>query len=133
MTRSEFEEQFQRLIKTYGQKDFPPERIKLVWEETNFLVHDRFRKMVDYFIGEFKYAPLLKDFREYVVKLREEIWAKTKEQEAKNAKDFWQGTYHPDEIKHIGTTIRKRIMHQMPDSDWSQFMEGLKNSVGPKA
>lgn len=85
-------------------------------------------KIIDKFIGECRSAPLIPDFREVVSKSREVLVDKQREQYRKDAKDFWGGTFHDDEVKQIVSTIKRRLLGECPDDEWNAHMETLRSA-----
>lgn len=57
MQRKEFEEQIDRLVDTYGEKNFSVERVKILWEKFKFEKVDYFRNAVSNLIAENFTAP----------------------------------------------------------------------------
>lgn len=82
--------------------------------------------MVDFFIGEFKTAPLLPEFRDFISKLREMQRLADRERQAKDAKDFWNSSYHKDDVKWIVQMIKARLLNEVSDEDYSKFLSTLK-------
>lgn len=128
MTYSEFDIEMSRLRKTFAATAYGEERTKLIWQEVSWLPIATFRKMVDIFIGSFKSAPLIPDFRDMMAKVRAEAYEANRVQHKKDADDFWAGTYHTDDIKVIVGTIKRRLLGQCSDEEWASHMATLSQA-----
>lgn len=127
MNQGQFDRQIQRLVSNFGRTAYSPERAILIWKEVSNLSSEWLENTVDRFIGEFRQAPLIQDFREAIAEERERIWKTEKRQHEKDAKDFWESSYHSDEIATICQTIRARMNGNLSDSDYSNFQAMLKD------
>lgn len=70
MNQRLFTEQLNRLIGTFSETAFKPERIRAISNIVESIPEPWLKEIVDTFIDNFKYAPLPKDFREAVYALR---------------------------------------------------------------
>lgn len=125
MTFDQFMPQMNRLVTTFGKNAYGEERVKLIYRTVKDFDLGWWSKTVDDFIGYFRQPPLLTEVAEKASAERERRWADEKKQHAQDAKDFWEGTYHSDEIKGICMTIRSRIEGRVNDHDWGKFMNLL--------
>lgn len=80
MTIQEFQHQISRLASAFSGNGFNTERVNMIWKEVNTLPVEAMVNIVDYFIGDYKYAPMVKDFREQASMARERIWTAKKRQ-----------------------------------------------------
>lgn len=125
MTQQEFIRQMNRLISVYGVAFYAEERRKLVWNEVGMLPDATVTRIVDSMIGSLRQAPLLPEFREYAAREREKAWLAEKKLRADDAKEFWSGSLMPDETREICQIIKKRLLNQVSDKDWTTFMKGI--------
>jgi hypothetical protein len=120
MKHDEFAKQIDRLIVQFGKQSYSEERAALIWKEMFHIDAHEMEKVVDKFIGEFRHAPLLTDFRDELAKNREQKREKDKEREAQP----WSAL-PDDEIRMVMQTITKRSLGQVPDDEWRGFMSTL--------
>lgn len=132
MTEQEFNTQVQRLVNNFGKQAYSPERALLLWREVNDFSGRWFSNTVDKFIGELKHAPLLPEFREEISKERERLWNQEKDNHKKEVSDFWEGTFHTDEVKSICEKIRRRLKMEASEEEYSQFVKMLNYAVNHK-
>jgi hypothetical protein len=64
MTAAHFNQQMGRLYSLFGEKNFPPERLKIIWSSVEGLDDGSFTKIINHFVSSFRQAPLPKDFNE---------------------------------------------------------------------
>lgn len=136
MNRSFFQQQMNRLGDTFGVNQYKIERIEVIWKEVRDFSDSWFSKTVDKFIGECRHAPLMAEFRDEISKERERMAYGEKRQHTQDAKDFFQGTYMPDDVKAIVQTIVNKIQFnglRIPDEkeeqDYQQFIKLLDNAA----
>ncbi len=125
MTRNDFQCQINRLKICYGEKYYNEEVIKLLWREVGTLDYKWFESLVDEMIASSKFAPTVSDFREQVLLTREKQWAAAKQRARIESKEFWSSTFHPDEMKFMFGEIKRKIMGQISDEDWNNFLKLL--------
>lgn len=125
MNQIEFQVQMSRLIDQFGKHSYGTERVALVWEEVKEFNPQWFKKTVDKFIGEFRNAPLMPDFREEISKERERLWHLEKQRHSQDSREFWESSFLPEEEKWICKTIRDRLSRKISDEDFSQFQKLL--------
>lgn len=129
----EFMIQMNRITNCFGSKYFPMERIKLIKEETKDLGNFELARIVDYFVGNSKFAPTVEDFRKQKALLREQKNARLKAFNAQQAQDFWEGKYAPEEKTWIMENIRKRFRGEISDEDYSAFLKVVEHSAEEKS
>lgn len=66
MQSGEFNEQINRLKTTYGDKNYPDERITAIWNETRNLDFYEFENVITRIIGAERYAPMVDKIKEYI-------------------------------------------------------------------
>lgn len=123
-----FKTQMDRMKANYGEDKFPKEKIALIWEELKEFSPKQVKSICDFVLGNNQWAPTIQPFREFASMLREKLRQFEREQERQDAKDFWEGTYHSDEVKSIVQTIKLRMEGKVTDDEWKQFQEILKKS-----
>lgn len=67
MTREEFQSQMSRLIKVYGDRAYPPERMQIIWRKIQFRHPKIFESSVDALIADNAHPPLLSKIMEMLV------------------------------------------------------------------
>lgn len=130
MTQQHFQIQMNRLSRVFANA-YNEERTKLLWRELESLSDQWFTRVVDKFIGECRYAPLMPEFREEASKERERTWGKEKQRNAIEAKEF-QAKLSTDEMREVCKQIRKKAAGGMSDGDFAKFMANL-GSIGRRA
>lgn len=129
MNIQEFNTQMQRLVSNFGKNSYPDEKARLIWGEVRDFQGSWLQRAVDRFIGDFRQAPLVQDFREAAAKERERSWSLQKKQHEQDAKDFYAGTYQPEEVRVICQFIIKRMQGGVSDEDWRNFITHLNTSA----
>ena len=79
MTNEQFKEQITRLINTYSERQYPPERIKGIYKALKHVSYEAFKEAVTDLITDSLYAPMLSKLREACVKHEEVQRRKVKE------------------------------------------------------
>jgi len=64
MSPFEFKTQIERLNNVFGERSFPEERSKLLWEAFKECDAEWFRRACNFFIGESRFPPTLSQFKE---------------------------------------------------------------------
>lgn len=113
----------------YGEDRFPVEKCDLIWQELKEFSPKQIANVCAVIMAESRFAPTLVEFRERAGMLREKIRQWEREQERRDAADFWEGTFHSSEVKMIVATIRDRIAGKCPDDVWADFQAGLKRAA----
>lgn len=129
MTEQQFAGQMSRLTEVFGKQSFGTERAALVWQQVRELEAGWFRGVVDGFIGECRQAPLVSDFSGAVAEERERRWRIEKAQNAKEAKEFFQGSFSDDDRSMLLQGIIKRLRGQMAGPEWTAFTGMLDQTI----
>lgn len=129
MNKNSFQQQISRLVETFGANHYKPERINLIWGEIQDLSDWWMAKTMDRFIGELRQPPLMVEFREEISKERERLWKIEKAKNEKDAKDFYSGTYAPEDKKTICQMISKRLQGKVSDAEYATFIEHLEHAA----
>lgn len=127
MTGECFQQQIGRLERQFGK--YGTERCTLLWREVKDFSEKWLEESVDSFISSSRHTPLLIDFSEKISAERERLWRVEKEKNAKEAKEFYHGSYKPDDVRTICQYIIKRIMSGVSDLDFSKFIEHLVDTA----
>lgn len=69
MTKFDYERLFIKLITQFGSKAFSQDRINLIYDEVKNITSHDFERLVTYFIGHSKTAPLVPEFRKAIYDL----------------------------------------------------------------
>ena len=110
----------------YGSQHMGQAKSEMYWNELKDFSPKQVLNVMTILIGECKMAPTLVEIRDRCAQLREKIRQFEREQERKDAADFWSGTYHPNDVKMIVATIKDRVFGNCDDKTWSEFMDFLK-------
>lgn len=101
----------------------------MIWKQMRDIPDYDFEIMITEFLASVRLAPLLPDFCAKASEIRERIRQKQREKERQDSKDFWSGTYHPEEQKWMFDLIRNRIKELVPDSEWLPFIKLLEENA----
>jgi len=88
MTNEEFKEQITRLISTYSERQYPPERIKGIYKALKHVSYKAFQGAVTDLITDSLYAPMLSKLREACVKHEEVERRKVKEKIREDVENY---------------------------------------------
>lgn len=66
MTHQEFIAEMGRLSQVFGERSYPTERTKLIWNVSQSLPVETFRRVVEGFIGSSRQPPLMPEFRDAI-------------------------------------------------------------------
>jgi len=129
MTQFEFDSQMVRLVKTFGKAAYADERCFILWQEVKDMPASWFIRTVNEFIGSYRQAPLLAEFREAVAKGREKVYEIQKRQHKQDAHGFMQGDTFPnnEEIQYRCEMIRRRLKGGVSDAEYAEFIEQLES------
>lgn len=125
MTEQQFAFQMNRLAKAFPNA-YSDERIRLVWREIGSLEGSWLEKTVDRFIGEFRHAPLMPEFREAAAIERERVREIQKREEKQGAEAF-MSALSESETRGICEQIRRRLQGYTSDAEFNQFQNVLSN------
>lgn len=112
MQFTEFNNQMNRLISTFGKNAYGDERLQLIWREVKDHSYPWFIDAIDDFIGNHRLPPLMSDFSNKIADERERLWRIEKRQHAEESTalgTFW-GTFTDIQIKNTCEDIRAMIM-----------------------
>jgi hypothetical protein len=128
MDWSEYKQQIARLRSVYGDRNYPDERVMVLWGEVKEFPFFWFKKIVDRFIGESLKPPMLPEFRTEAAKERERQREKEKTDERKTGKEFLGQVYGPEEVQTIASMIKRRLQGKVDDVVWNEFMAQIDSS-----
>jgi hypothetical protein len=123
-----FKEEMNKLKANYGQDKFPSALTSMIWDELKEFSPKQIRSICDFVTRSYEGTPRINAFRNGASMLREKIRQFEREQQRQEAKDFWEGTYHPNEVKAIVQTIKLRLEGKVTDDEYKQFQEMLLSS-----
>lgn len=127
MRPDEFQMQMNRLITQFGKGQYSDERTKLIWREVKDFTNGWWEKTVDQLLLSCRQAPLSQEIGEHVAKERERIWQIEKKKNSKEAKEFFNSSYGPEDTRTVCQTIIKRLQGSMGDKDYDSFKSMIKN------
>lgn len=129
MTPAEFQRQMNRLVDQFGKSTYGTERCTLIWREIQDFSGMWWEKTVDKFLLTCRQAPLMDELASEIGAERERLYKQQKKQHEQDAKDFYSGAYQPDDVKTICQYMVKRIMGEVSDEDYAQFLKHLKEAA----
>lgn len=129
MTSGEFHQHLGRLSEQYGKAAYSQARAELIWREVKDFSPFWWEKTVDHLLITCRQAPLHAEFGELIGRERERLWRIEKDKNAKDAKDFFSGTYQPDDVKTICQMIKMRLQQKVGDEEYSSFVQHLDHAA----
>jgi len=129
MTSEVFHKHLGRLREQFGKAAYSQTRAELIWREVKQFDAEWWEKTVDKFLLTCRQAPLMDELAQEIGAERERAYKLQKEQHAKDAKDFFAGTYQPEDVKTICQYMVKRILGQVSDEDYAVFVKHLKETA----
>lgn len=57
-------------------------------------------------------------------------WEERKERRKQQAEDFMRAECHPEDVRWIIATIKRRLSNDCSDEEWAQFMSILEANKG---
>lgn len=131
MTFDQFKNQIHRLSLTFGEKNYPDERVLIFWKEFKYTDFNLFQEAISRAIAEEPRAPLISKLRDYVGGVRQEFYLKQKEKNKKEAEEFFHSEFDSVDVNFIVQTTIQRMSGKVPDRDWSEFLNTVR-SMGNK-
>jgi len=131
MNHGEFSMQMSRLVANFGDRNYSDERIKLFWREAEPLDITMWKRIVEKFIAECRYAPLLPELREAISVEREYQHEVNKRKYRQEAEEFMWGKLADDEISFAVSGIVKRMKNEMSEEDWTAHQRILASLGKP--
>ena len=120
------QEDFSRMVGTWGERYFPQERAKLILKELSMLKEDHREWVVDDLIGNMRHAPTVADVRSKVSEFRIKRYERAKTKQSNEAKEFFSKQIIPIEDRmNILDTIKKRISGQIGDAEYKVLTDTL--------
>lgn len=119
MTHEDFDYQMGRLMNCFGDKHYPKERQIMIWKEINSQTAAWMMRTVDEMVGCCRFPPLLPEFREAMVKERERVFSRRRNQD--DPEEAWSNLA-PEEIrarfrKIIQEAMAPEVTPQDPEPD----------------
>lgn len=119
-----FKQQVDRLNAQFNRA-FSEEKTALLWREVSEMSDDWMRITVDKFIGDCRYAPMLKEFREEVAVSRERLHERQKERNRVESESAMRQIFDGPMITSICKTITDRMRGGVTDQTFEQFTRGI--------
>lgn len=124
-----FLEEIKKIKANYGEQHFSDQMASMIWGELKDFSPKQIRSVFAIAIKENEFAPKMNVFYDLASRLREKIRQFDREQERQDAKDFWAGTYHTEDVKMIVRTIKDRMEGKCDDNTWREFQQLLKTTA----
>lgn len=121
-----FAESIATMKANYGTDKFPKEKVDLIWNELKEFSPKQIKSVCSFVLANNSYAPTIQPFREFSSMLREKLRQFDREQERRDAHDFWAGSYTPDDKKWIVKMIKDRLAGKVSDEVYNSFKNDLK-------
>lgn len=131
MNALEFKAGMDRLYSVFGEMHYPGEIKKLIWDAVKPYSDDFLYLTISEMISVFPInkPPQIADFREAAAKEREKLHERQKAGFRQDADDFFHGSkYADDDRAFFMNSIKKRMLGQMSDDEWTAFMNILNQS-----
>lgn len=126
MEKPLYQRQMNRLAETFGATQYKPERLELIWREVKDLPEHWMTQTVDQFIGEFRQAPLLPEFREAVSRFREKTWSAEKDRHRRESEAAVKQIFDGEITTSICKTITDRIEGRVSDEIFTGFRKSIR-------
>lgn len=123
----QFEKGVNRLRDVYGDRFYPDERVKVLWQEVKDLPDSWFDSVVTRFIAEHDRAPMIPQFREEISKYRERVHYAQKREHKEDALEFWS-SFEGEDLHTICENIRKIAEGKATEQDKAKFQELLNST-----
>lgn len=124
MIPKEYNEQVDRLKRTFGEKHFPADRYNLIWVATKEFPVEWFSRLVDQMIAGMRQAPMPADFIEAAREQKFRDHEKRKKNETPSFND-WATKFTRDDERMMAQMIIKRLQGTVSDDDWNNFQRML--------
>lgn len=129
MNQQEFVTQIDRLKNVYGDRNYSDERVKAIFGMVKAESGYWWARAVETLLLTHRQPPLMPEIGEMLAVERERRYEREKREHAQDAKDFFSGTYQPDDVKQICQTIIKRMNRGVSDQDWEKFVGLLEETA----
>jgi hypothetical protein len=120
VTKEQFAVHMQRLVDTFGDRAYPPERMKLIYQEVADFGDTWWKLEVDKLIGNHRIAPLLSEIREAAAREREGRAYREKMKHRVESENAYKRLSR-EELSTIFRGLKKRISGEMPDQEFENF------------
>ena len=125
--KDSFQKGIAQMRELWGANNIGSAKIDLYWGELKDFNSRQITSIINTLMGELQFAPTVVQVREKCSQLREKIRQFEREQERRDARDFWEGTYHSNDVKMIVETIKNRMEGKCDDKTWIEFQEFIKS------
>lgn len=86
------------------------------------------KRIVDTALVRFRTAPTVEDLFKLASEVRAQLYSKTKEEYKSEAKDFWAGTFHADDVKLMVGWIKDRISGNITEEQFQELKKMIKET-----
>lgn len=137
MNRAEFDRSIEQLKRVYGDRAYPLERCELFFSEFSRINSFHWGEVIRNLIKDRKTPPMGSEFRQYVAKQQDSYRVRRKQQESDETKsllnpsrfDTDSCTYSPGDVVMMCATISKRMVGEVPDHEYTDFVEMLRDTA----
>lgn len=119
--RQEFQKQVQRLITCFGEKNYMPERVEIIWKFVCDLGDEWFQATVSSMIATERMPPLPNQFQQAAIDERQKRYEIQRRANSANAREFMT-SLRSEEQGEVFTMIKNRMAGNVPDEHWASFM-----------
>jgi len=134
MLRQDFESEVKRMIDRWGdagKRHFNLQFNQVVWREFQYVELALFKDAVNFAVGEYRHPPVLSQLRSAIAAVRNEYYAKTKQDMTRDAQEFSDESQIDDiEVEMRMKFIKDRMAGKCPDQDWKVFCDTLEPASG---
>ncbi len=121
----QFQIEMSKLNNVFGERHYPPERIKAFWGHLKLIPLLRLADAMDFLITHDSKPPMLDRILEVIRHRNQLDYENNKASWRQDSADFWSGRLHGDEVRARMDFIKKRLLGKVPDREWEDFMRFL--------
>jgi hypothetical protein len=126
MNQSHYDREMDRLRDVFGDRAYSGERVIVIWKEVKDLSDAWFSKTIDRFIGEFRHAPLMPEFRDAISLEREKVHSYERQKNKTESERAMHQLFDGNHISTICKTIVGRVQGNVSDQKFTEFTHGLE-------
>lgn len=132
MRETDFQKEMNRLVEQFGKNSYSPARLQLLWQEVHEFEAIWWARTINQLLLTCRQAPLYPEFADFISRERERQYQFQKKEHQQDAKDFYTGTYQPDDVRTICQTIIQRLQGKISDENYQKFVGTLAEAAKMK-
>lgn len=131
MTPDDFKKEMKRLEEVFLSKNYPVERVRLIWLEVKKHDHYSWNETVNRLISTRRTPPMLPEIREEIENIRIERHNRAKALHRQDAQDFYDERFFTDEqTKWVIKVTMMRMRGLIKDDEWYEFRKQITMLAG---